>query len=66
MSSVKVFNFTLFNIATNENHLSPSMTTLPVIRRLGGELALPETGVEVDRSRLDGNGMIRREFVSVD
>jgi hypothetical protein len=63
MSLVKVFDFTAFDINSGQNKLSPSMATLTVIQRLKMASTVPGTGVEIDPSRLDGNGMIRRALV---
>jgi hypothetical protein len=56
MPLVEVFDFAVFSNMTGKNVPSPSMATRPVIRRLNGEIASLETGIEIDPSRLDGKG----------
>jgi hypothetical protein len=58
MDLVEVVRFTVFDIVTGEHMLSQKMAKPEVIRRIQSAVAVPGSRIEIDRRRLDGNGMI--------
>jgi hypothetical protein len=62
MSIVTVYRFQKYDIISDQKIVSPRMATRETIRGLGRQFQVMEdTGVEIDRARLDGEGMIVAE-----
>jgi len=56
MAKITVYHFRGFSITTNQFHVPPSMATIEFISKHNYD-ALKETAIEIDESKLDGNGL---------
>ena len=61
MASVLVYNFTQYNIVTDETVHSARPATLEAIANIDNAIVLEETAQEVDTCRLDGDGFYHAE-----
>ena len=60
MAKAKVFSFTVFDIVSGDNKLSPTMATRSALERIPTASIQPGSRIEIDAALLDGNGMIAR------
>ena len=63
MSKITIYRFTIYDIGSDDNHLSHRWGTMEGIKRIGGQ-ALADTATEVDASVLTSGipGLSERDF----
>lgn len=57
MAKIRVWRFSVFNIANGENDVSDRYATREAIAAVGG-IPMERSDIEIDTAELDDNGMI--------